>query len=70
MHWLLIGYMYLFIHRPFEIWPELGEYRVERIYMFFTMAMWAVYPNKRWIPNLQQSAYAVFATAVAASGPS
>ena len=25
MHWLLIGYIFLFIDRPFEIWPILGD---------------------------------------------
>jgi len=64
MHWLLIGYMYLFIHRPFEIWTVIGDYHLERIYMLFTMGVWALYPNKRWIPNRQQIAYFLFASAV------
>ena len=42
MPWLLIGYMYLFLHRPFEVWPEIGEYRVERIYMLITLVAWAL----------------------------
>ena len=45
MRWLLIGYMFLFIDRPFEVWPWLGDLHVERIYMLFTLAIWAVYPN-------------------------
>jgi O-antigen ligase len=64
MQWLLIGYMFLFIDRPFEVWPWLGDLHVERIYMLFTLAAWAVYPNKRWLPNLQHAAYAAFALAV------
>ena len=32
MRWLLIGYMYLFIHRPFEIWPTLGDFRIELVF--------------------------------------
>ena len=64
MHWLLIGYMFLFIDRPFEVWPWLGDLHVERVYMLFTLAAWAVYPNKRWLPNPQHVAYAAFATAV------
>jgi len=67
MHWLLIGYMFLFIDRPFEVWPWLGDLRVERIYMCFTLAVWAVYPNKRFLPNLQHAAYAALATAVVAA---
>jgi hypothetical protein len=64
MRWLLIGYMFLFIDRPFEVWPRLGDLHVERVYMLFTMAVWVIYPGKRWIPNLQHSAYAAFAGAV------
>ena len=37
MHWLLIGYMFLFIHRPFEVWPVLGDFHVERIYILATV---------------------------------
>lgn len=66
MRWLLIGYMLLFIHRPFEVWPWLGDLHVERIYMLFTIAAWAVYPNKRWLSNPQHAAYAAFALAVIA----
>ena len=64
MRWLLIGYMFLFIDRPFEVWPWLGDLHVERLYMLFTLAVWAVYPNKRWLPNVQHAAYAAFALAV------
>ena len=64
MRWLLIGYMFLFIDRPFEVWPWLGDLHVERVYMLFTLAVWAVTPGKRWLPNPQHAAYAVFAAAV------
>jgi hypothetical protein len=64
MRWLLIGYMFLFIDRPFEVWPWLGDLHVERVYMLFTMAVWAVYPNKRFLPNPQHAAYFAFGTAV------
>jgi O-antigen ligase len=40
MIWLLIGYMWLFVHRPFEIWPALGNWHVERAYMLVTLAWW------------------------------
>ncbi len=65
MRWLLIGYMFLFIDRPFEVWTWLGDLHVERIYMLFTMAFWVAYPNKRWLPNAQHGAYIAFASAVA-----
>ncbi len=66
MRWLLIGYMFLFIDRPFEVWPWLGDLHIERVYMLFTMAVWLVYPYKRWLPNAQHFAYAALATAVLA----
>ena len=40
MVWLLIGYMWLYIHRPFEIWPILAVFHVERCYMIVTVACW------------------------------
>jgi O-antigen ligase len=33
MLWIAIGYMFLFIVRPFEIWIWLGELHIERLYM-------------------------------------
>ncbi len=67
MHWLLVGYMFLFIHRPFEVWPVLGDLRVERVYMLLTLAVWAVHPGKRFLPNAQHAAYLGFALAVVAA---
>ena len=64
MRWLLIGYMFLFIDRPFEVWPWLGDLHVERVYMLFTFGVWAVYPGKRFLPNNQHAAYFAFAAAV------
>jgi len=65
MPYLLVGYMFLFIDRPFEVWSWLGDLRVERVYMLFTLAVWAVHPGKRWLSNPQHAAYAAFAAAVA-----
>jgi hypothetical protein len=64
MRWLLIGYMFLFIDRPFEVWPWLGDLHIERLYMLFTLAVWMLYPHKRWLPNAQHAAYGAFALAV------
>jgi O-antigen ligase len=64
MHWLLIGYMFLFIHRPFEIWPVLGDMYVERVYFLAMTAYWLVYPGKRWLSNGMHLAYFAFAAAV------
>lgn len=67
MHFLLLGYMFLFIDRPFEVWSWLGDIHFERIYMLVTMGVWLIYPNKKWLPNPQHWAYAAFAAAVLAA---
>ncbi|HBT77955.1 MAG TPA: hypothetical protein DEB39_13765 [Planctomycetaceae bacterium] len=51
MVWLLVGYMWLFLHRPFEVWPILGAIRLERVYMLFTMLVWATTAKKEWTEN-------------------
>ncbi len=48
MIYLLIGYMWLFIHRPFEVWPWIGPYHVERVFMLFVLACWAFFARKTW----------------------
>ena len=42
MLYILLGYMFLFIHRPFEIWPALGEYHVERVYILAAALVWLI----------------------------
>ncbi len=64
MPWLLIGYMFLFIDRPFEVWPWLGDLRFERIYMLCTIGAWFLSSGKRWIANPQHMAYVGLAGAV------
>src|SRR5215471_8492095 len=64
MLWLLIGYMFLFIHRPFEIWPFLATIRLERVYILGVCLLMLVFPGKRWLPNRQHWAYLAFAAAV------
>ncbi|MBP3954337.1 O-antigen ligase family protein [Gemmata sp. G18] len=64
MRWLLIGYMFLFIERPFEVWTWLGDMHIERIYMLFMLGVWVIYPNKRFLPNIQHGAYVAFVSAV------
>ena len=51
MLYILIGYMFLFIHRPFEVWPWLGEYRVERLYILAAGLVWLIAPRKRLQPT-------------------
>ncbi|MGL6195941.1 MAG: O-antigen ligase family protein [Thermoguttaceae bacterium] len=52
MIWILVGYMWLFLHRPFEIWPILGTVRIERVYMILTLTAWlATIADKTWTNN-------------------
>jgi len=52
MIYLLIGYMWLFIHRPFEIWPIFGILRIERVYVISCVLYWLLlYPRKTWVGN-------------------
>jgi O-antigen ligase len=67
MIWLLCGYMWLFIHRPFEVWPWLGAFHIERIYMLVTIAVWAVLAEKRWISNRLTMGFVLLALAIVAS---
>ena len=39
------------IHRPFEVWPILGDCRLEFFYVGLTAAVWLVTPNKRFEVN-------------------
>jgi O-antigen ligase len=64
MRWVLIGYMFLFIHRPFEVWPVLGDLHIERLYMLGALLALVVYGGKKWLPNGQHFAYLAFAAAV------
>ncbi len=51
MIYLLGFYVWLFIHRPFEYYPQLGEMQLERIYMIIMVAVWAIWPGKVWAFN-------------------
>src|SRR5262245_4327255 len=64
MLWVLLGYMFLFIHRPFEVWPVLGDFRIERVYILCAAVLLALAPGKRWLPNWQHVAHFGFAAAV------
>ncbi len=51
MVWFLVGYMWLFIHRPFVVWPWLGDLHIERVYMLATIGYWALIAPKTWTSN-------------------
>src|SRR5437763_459601 len=60
MIWLLGGYMWLFVHRPFEVWPALGSLQLERAYMFVLLLAWLLAPGKGFLPNRVHAALAFF----------
>jgi hypothetical protein len=64
MVWILIGYMWLFIHRPFEIWPWMAAYRPERVYMIFAIVCWLASRPKlpKW--NRLHAYFALFVAVV------
>src|SRR5215831_1198005 len=64
MHWVLGGYLWLYIHRPFEVWPALGNLQFERLYMIATLLCWLFYPGKRFVSNRLHLAFALFAVAL------
>src|SRR5437870_1731415 len=64
MLYILLGYMFLFIHRPFEVWPALGDYHIERIYAVLACMIWLVYPAKRLVPTRLDLCIALFCVAV------
>ncbi|HTU16668.1 MAG TPA: O-antigen ligase family protein [Gemmataceae bacterium] len=63
MIWLLGGYMWLFVHRPFEVWPALGALQIERAYMILMLLVWLFSP-KGWIANRMHAVTAFFTIAL------
>lgn len=64
MIWLLGGYMWLFVHRPFEVWPSLGSLQIERAYMLFMMLVWVVWPGKQYCGNRIHAGLVAFTIAM------
>jgi O-antigen ligase/polysaccharide polymerase Wzy-like membrane protein len=67
MLYILLGYMFLFIHRPFEIWPALGDYHIERVYIAVAGMIWLLAPGKRFAPTKIDLAIGLFCLAVLAA---
>ena len=49
---LLIGYMWLFIHRPFEIWLWLGDLNIERVFILTSAVLWLLFHQKSIVRNI------------------
>lgn len=56
MLYIVYGYLFLFIMRPFENWDFLGAIRLEKIYGLFMLLALAVYRHKRSIRSRQTNA--------------
>jgi hypothetical protein len=67
MVWLLIGYMWLFIHRPFEIWPWLAPFHIERVYMIVAIVFWLLSGPRMPVPNRLHLRFALFVAAMLVS---
>jgi O-antigen ligase len=61
---LLIGYMFLFIHRPFEIWEPLADVRFELVYMLVTGLVWSFFARKQIVGHRIHVAFLFFNAAV------
>jgi O-antigen ligase len=61
---ILIGYIWMFVHRPFEVWSVLGTLHVERIYMLAAIAYWLIAAPKRWPADPLHWAFLAFSGAV------
>ncbi|MGL4942755.1 MAG: O-antigen ligase family protein [Thermoguttaceae bacterium] len=62
MIWILIGYLWLYLHRPFEVWPAIGDLRVERVYVAIAVLCWLVIGKQVW--TLQRNYVAVIGVAI------
>jgi O-antigen ligase len=67
MIWLLGGYMWLYVHRPFEVWPALGVLQFERGYMLVMLLAWAVTPTKGLAANRIHLALGLFSVVILGS---
>ncbi len=66
MQWLVGGYMWLFVHRPFEYYTALGDLQLERVYMIVLLLAWLMSPEKEFWPNRLHGALAAFLLAMIA----
>ena len=67
MVWLLIGYMWLFIHRPFEVWTWLARIHIERVYMIAVILCWLLMAPATPPPNRLHWRYLAFIIVMLAS---
>lgn len=49
--YILAGYMFLFIHRPFEVWPVFQTIHLERIYILFSTVVVVFFSGRSFWPS-------------------
>jgi len=67
MIWPLIGYMWMEIHRPFEVWLWLARLYVERWYMICVITYWLLCRPSLPRPNRLHWCFALFILVMLAS---
>ena len=65
---LLAGYLFLLIFRPYEYWPWLGSYRIERVYMIIFMILVMFSAKKKWFQSPINVCVAIFVADLLVSG--
>ena len=60
MLWGTIGYLFLFIFRPFEYWTWLGDYHIERVYMICLLIAILFWRGKRYVHHPLTNAFIAF----------
>ncbi len=67
MLYLLLGYMFLFVFRPFEYWEILGDIHLERIYAFCMLGVLLLWKGKKWVSHPANYAVVLFVLVMALS---
>lgn len=70
MFWLVLGYLFLFIVRPFEYWPIVGEYHIQRLYMLLLMTAVLIWKDKGYISDSINNSVILFFAVLALSSVS
>jgi O-antigen ligase len=58
--WATVGYLFLFIFRPFEYWEWLGEWHIERVYMICLLIALFLWKNHRYAHHSITTAFTAF----------
>lgn len=60
MFYLVLGYLFLFVFRPYEVWPVIAPLHIERVYMLMLMSAVFLWRDKRYISHPINNAVIVF----------